>query len=105
MSSLLERLGVKTPTAPEIQDPTSSRELIFKKLNDLFCPGFKSPMNEIPDDPVQYPALKDLQTILNGIYNLARYGFGAGNYSIGLVYAPRILFESAWKNFSLRSQA
>jgi hypothetical protein len=75
MPSLLERLGVKTPTAPEIQDPASSRELIFKKPNDLFCPSLKSPMNEIPDDPVQYPALKDLQTILNGIYNLARYSF------------------------------
>ncbi len=75
MPSLFERLGVKTPTAPQIQDPASPRDLIFKKLNDLFCPDLESAMSEMPDDPVQYPALKDPQVILNGVHDLVRYGF------------------------------
>ena len=75
MPPLFERPGIKTPTATEIQDPASLRDLIFKKLNDLFCPDFKSAMSEMPDDPVQYPALKDLQVILNGVHDLVRYVF------------------------------
>ena len=73
--SLCERLGVKTPATPQIQDPASLWDLFFKKLNDLFCPNLKSAMSEMPDDPVQYPALKDPQAILNGIPNLVRNGF------------------------------
>ena len=76
MAPPFERLGVKTPTAPEIQDPASPKDLIFKKLNDLFCPNLESAMSELSDDPVQYPALKDPQVILNGVHDLVRYGFG-----------------------------
>jgi len=72
---LFKRLGIKTPTTAQIQDPASPRDLFFKKLNDLFRPGFKSAVSKMSDDPVQYPTLKGLQIILNGIHDLVRYDF------------------------------
>jgi hypothetical protein len=75
MPPFLERLGIKPPTASEIQDPAFSRDLIFKKLDDLFCPNLKSNVSEMPDDPVQDPTLKSLKFILDGIFNLIRNGF------------------------------
>lgn len=72
---LFKRPRVKPPSTPKIQDPASPGDLIFKKPNDLFRPGLESTVGEIPDDPVQYPTLKELQAFLNGDPILDRYGF------------------------------
>ena len=76
MPPLFERFGIKTPTTPEIQDPASPRDLIFKKLSDLFCPDLESAMSKMSDDPVQYPALEGLKASLDKVRDLDCYGFG-----------------------------
>jgi hypothetical protein len=68
MPPLFQRFGVKAPTASQIQDPACPGDLFFKKLNNLLCPGFKSAMSKMSDNPVQYPALEDLQIMLNGVH-------------------------------------